>query len=149
VSAEQRPEEEPEAPGTRLGAVRMELDVRDGDRMETSIVAAPTADDVVSALRSLDQRRHTEMCVLDGGGAYIAIGGGGGRYHVYVAAYDHDDRIVLQAPDAGDGHEDLVVDGRRQRFAARDVVDLDCAAVAVLEFLRSGRPHPDLPWRTA
>ena len=112
--------------------------------MELSIVAAPSLDDVAEALASLDQTRHTELTVIDGSGSYIAVGGGGGRYHVYLGANDHDDRIVLQNPGAADGDEiDLVVYGRTGRYGARDVVDLDAAADAVRELLRSGRPHPD------
>jgi hypothetical protein len=137
-----------EAPGTQAGTLRLEVDVRDGDRAEVSIVAAPSLDDVAEALASLDQSRHTELTVIDSSGSYIAVGGGRGHYHVYLGAYDHDDRIILQNPDAADGDEiDLVVYGRPGRYAARDVVDLDAAADAVREFLRSGRPHPDLAWR--
>jgi hypothetical protein len=136
-----------EAPGTRSRALRLEVDVREGDRAEASIVAAPSIDDVVAALGSLDQGRHTEMTVVDGSGAYITVGGGSGRYHVYMGAYDHEDRIVLQNTAGDDAEEELVVDGRPTRYAAREVVDLDAATLAVREFLRSGRPHPDLTWR--
>ena len=143
-----RAEPPTEAPGTQPGTLRLEIDVRDGDRAEVSIVAAPSLDDVAEALASLDQSRHTELTVIDSSGSYIAVGGGRGHYLVYMGAYDHDDRIVLQNPGAADDDEiDLVVYGRPGRYAARDVVDLDAAADAVREFLRSGRPHPDLTWR--
>ena len=144
-----REESPAEAPGTQAGTFRLEIDVRDGDRVELSIVAAPSLDDVAEALESLDQTRHTELTVIDGSGSYIAVGGGRGRYHVYMGANDHDDRIVLQNPAAADGDAvDLVVYGRTGRYAARDVVGLDAAATAVREFLRSGRPHPDHTWRS-
>ena len=39
--------------------------------------------------------------------------------------------------------------GRPTRYAACEVVDLGLAAAVVDEFLRSGRPHPELTWRTA
>ena len=137
-----------EAPGTHAGRLRLEIDVRDGDRAEISIVAAPSLDDVAEALASLDQSKHTELTVIDGSGSYIAVGGGRGHYHVYMGAYDHDDRIVLQNPGAADGGEiELVVYGRSGRYAARDVVNLDAAAEAVREFLRSGRPHAGFTWR--
>jgi hypothetical protein len=139
-----------EAPGTRSGTLRLEVDRRDGDDAAVSMVAAPGLDDVLAAIASLDQRRHTEMTVVDGSGAYLTVGGGRGRYHVYMGAYDHDDRIVLQNAEAVDGaYEELVVDGRLTRYAAGDVVDLDTVTTAVLEFHRSGRPHSDLRWRSA
>ena len=127
--------------------MRLEIDVRQGDRTEISVVGSPSFDDVAEALASLDQSKHTELTVIDGSGAYIAVGGGRGHYHVYMGAYDHDDRIVLQNRGAADGEIDLVVYGRSGRYAARDVVDLNAAADAVREFLRSGRPHPDHTWR--
>jgi hypothetical protein len=134
-----------EAPGTRSSLIRLELDHGDGDGV--TIVAAPGADDVAAALGSLDQRRHTELTLLDGSGAYLAVGGGAGRYHVAMGSYDHDDRIVAWDPAAGDDLVELVVDGRRGRYPAHDVVDLATATLAVEEFLRSGRPHPALTWR--
>jgi hypothetical protein len=142
-------ERPPGAPGTRVGALRLEVDDRAGDRVEMSIVAAPGAHDVEDALGSLDQRRHTELTLVDGAGAYLTVGGGNGRYHVYVGAYDHDDRIVLQDPDAAGGpDEEIVVDGRPGRYAARDVVGVDLAGAAARGFLRTGRPDPALTWRT-
>ena len=137
-----------EAPGTQAGTLRLEIDIRDGDRAEVSIVATPSLDDIAEALASLDQSRHTELTVIDSSGSYIAVGGGRGHYLVYMGAHDHDDRIVLQNPGAADADEiELVVYGRPGRYAAHDVVDLDAAADAVHEFVRSGRPHPDRTWR--
>ena len=126
----------------------MEIDIRGGEHALLSVNASPTLDDIAEALASLDQSRHTELTVIDGSGAYIAVGGGRGRYHVYMGAHDHDDRIILQNTATAAGEEiDLVVYGRLGQYDARDVVDLDAAAEAVREFLRSGRPHPDLTWR--
>jgi hypothetical protein len=141
-------EEPPEAPGTLVGPLRLEADIRDGDRADLSIIAAPSLDDIAEALGTLDQRTRTEMTLIDGSGAYVTVGGGRGRYHVFISAFDHDDRIVLQAHDAGERDEVLIVDGRPQPYAAREVVGLDAAAEAVLEFARSGRPHPDQTWRS-
>lgn len=144
---EHPPEEWPEAPGTLVRPLRLEADVRDGDLADLSIIATPSLDDIAEALGVLDQRTRTEMTLIDGSGAYITVGGGRGRYHVFIGAFDHDGRIVLQAINTDEAYEDLVVHGRPQRYAARDIVGLDAAAEAVLEFTRSGRPHPDLAWR--
>jgi hypothetical protein len=138
-----------EAPGTRSGALRLEFDERESEQSVTRVVASPSLNDVVEALESLDQEHHTELTVVDGSGAYITVGGGRGRYHVYMSAYDHDDRIVAQDPAAADsGEMELVVDGRATRYRARDVVGFEAASLAVREFLRSGRPHSGLTWGT-
>jgi hypothetical protein len=58
---------------------------------------------------------------------------------------------VLQSPYAGetDNQEELIVGGRRRRYATREIVDLGLAAAAVSAFLRSGRPHTGFSWRPA
>jgi Immunity protein Imm1 len=139
------------APDGRRERLRMELDVRDGARADALVVAEPADEDIARALGSLDQRRHTEMALVDEDGGYVVVGGGRGRYHVCTGAVLHGDGAVLQSPDAGgtDNQEELVVGGRRRRYATREVVDLGLAAAAVSAFLRGGRPHTGLSWRAA
>jgi hypothetical protein len=133
----------------RRERLRMELDVRERGRADAVVVAEPGDDDIARALGSLDQSRHTELALIDQDGGYVVVGGGRGRYHVCTGAVLRDDRVVLQSPYAGEteNQEELVVGGRRQRYAAREVVDLGLAAAAVSEFLRSGRPHAGFSWR--
>jgi hypothetical protein len=137
------------APDRRRDRLRMELDVREGGRADALVVAEPDDDAIARALGSLDQSRHTELSLVDENGAYVVVGGGRGRYHVSTGAVLRDERVVLQSPYAGesDNQEELVVGGRRRRYATREVVDLGLAAAAVSEFLRSGRPHAGFTWR--
>ena len=133
--------------------LRLEYDVREPGPTQSVVIASPAVEDVVAALRSLDQRRHTELTVEDTAGAYIAVGGGLGAYHVYIGALDHDDRVVLQrsvsaADDQREAPIELVMDGRSARYEAREVVDQETALTAVRGFMETSRPHPDLPWRT-
>jgi len=129
----------------------MELDVREGGRADALVVAEPGDEDIARALGSLDQHRHTELALVDEDGEYVVVGGGRGRYHVRTGAVLHDDRAVLQSPYAGetDNQEELIVGGRRRRYATREIVDLGLAAAAVSAFLRSGRPHTGFSWRPA
>ncbi|MDG4825381.1 Imm1 family immunity protein [Asanoa sp. WMMD1127] len=125
--------------------------MREPGPTQSVVIASPAIEDVVAALRALDQRRHTELTVEDTAGAYIAVGGGLGVFHVYVGALDHEDRVVLQRPRAGgegSAPVELMVDGRSRSFAPEDVVDEETALAAVREFMAAGRPHPDLEWRT-
>jgi anti-anti-sigma factor len=124
-----------EAPGTRSGTLRLEIGVRDEDEPGRSIIAAPSQDDVADALAALDGRRHTELTVVDGGGAYLRVRGGRGRYQVHVGAPDQDESVLQSATGAAVS-------------SGRDVVDLDQASAAVRQFLRTGRPDPDLEWRS-
>ena len=142
----------PSHPAWQRAGLWLEFDVREAGGGRSVAIAFPTIDHVMAALRDLDQERHTEVTVGDDTGAYVTVGGGCGFYHVYMGADDHDDRVVLQRPvSTGSGSEpaDVVMDGRLQRFAARDIVDLDSAVEVVAEFIRTGRPSLDLPWRRA
>jgi hypothetical protein len=125
----------------------MELDVRADGRAEAILTAEPSDGDIARGLSVLDQDRHTELALVDENGGYLIVNGGRGRYHVYLGAVAHDDRVVLQSPDGSDRPVELFVSGRRTTFPDRDVVDLGRAAAAITEFLRSGRPHPGLTWR--
>lgn len=135
------------APGRSRNGLRMELDVRTEGRAEAVLTAEPSDGDIARGLSVLDQSRHTELVLVDDHGAYLIVSGGRGRYHVHLGAMARDDRLVLQCPDGGDAPVELFVGGRRHTYAARDVVDLGASAAAVSEFLRSGRPHPELTWR--
>ncbi len=141
--------EAPEA-APRAG-LRLEYDVCERGPAQSVVVTSPTLRDVVAALSSLDQSRHTEMTVTDDSGAYVTVGGGRGSYHVYIGAVDHEDCVILQRP-VGHGAAvdtvELVMDGRMRRYAGHDVVDLQTALIVVEEFMNRGRPHPGLLWRT-
>ncbi|MEV0720746.1 Imm1 family immunity protein [Asanoa sp. NPDC050611] len=125
----------------------MEYDLYDAGRRQLVVIQSPTIEDVVVALDALDQQRHTGLNLIDGTGAYISVVGGSGRYHVYVGAFDHDDRVILQTATAGPAEVDIFHDGEDYQYAANDVVDRDAALAALTEFHRSGRPDLGLTWR--
>jgi hypothetical protein len=136
------------APGrSRLG-LRMELDVRHSGRADAVVTAEPSDLDIARALGLLDQDQHTELALVDDDGSYMIVNGGLAQYHVYIGVINEDDRIVLQSPVGGEGSVELSVSGRRATYPAGEVVGLGLAAAAIAEFLRSGRPHPGLAWRT-
>ncbi|MEV4539758.1 Imm1 family immunity protein [Asanoa sp. NPDC049518] len=139
---------EPDPSGKSLVTPQLEYDVDGAGGRQLVVVQSPTLDDVVSALDALDQRSRTAMTLIDGTGAFISVGGGIGRYHVYIAAFDHDDRAVLQAPDVSDTPVEIVNDGQAHRYAQSDIVDRTLALAALKEFCHSGRPDLSLTWRT-
>ncbi|WP_203713240.1 Imm1 family immunity protein [Asanoa siamensis] len=119
----------------------MEYDVNEAGQRQLIVVQSPTLDDVVSALDALDRASRTTLTLIDGSGAYLSVGGGDGLYHVYLGAFDHDDRVILQSAGTGE----LEHDGHR--YSAPDVVDRDTARAALSEFHRTGRPDLGLAWR--
>jgi hypothetical protein len=143
---------QPDPSGQSLTRPQLEYDVHEPAGRQLIVVQSPTLDDVVGALEGLDQQSRTSMTLIDGTGAYISVGGGGGRYHVYVGAFDHDDRVILQSPPTdrpgAPDPVDIVNDGHTNRYASHDVVDRETARAALTEFHHSGRPHLGLTWRT-
>lgn len=128
--------------------MRLEWDVWHGDHTDLETLDDPAPEDIDQALRRLDQRRHTEMALHGTGGQYLAVGGGLGCYHVYVASMEHEDSVVLQSTIAKAGFEELISGGRLLRLPARSVVGLAEAAQAAKAFLRADRPDPALLWAT-
>jgi hypothetical protein len=128
--------------------MRLEWDVWHGDHTDLEILDNPGPDDVDRALRRLDQRRYTELALHGSGGQYLAVGGGLGCYHVYVASVEHEDSVVLQSSIAKSGFEELISGGRLLRLPARSVVGLAEATRAAQAFLRVDRPDPTLSWAT-
>ena len=129
--------------------MRLEWDAWHGDNTDTETLEDPAPDDVDRAVRRLDQRRYTELALHGSGGQYLAVGGGLGCYHVYVASVEHEDSVVLQSTIAKSGFEELISGGRLLRLPARSVVGLAEAARAAQTFLRTDRPDPALGWATS
>ena len=127
----------------------LELDVWRDEAVTTMVVDQPDDGDVARALDCLDERTHTELTILGDDGQYLSIGGGNGRYHVYIASDEHDDSIVLQAggSDVADSPVVLAIGGRTVQLPARSVVGRAEAARAARWFLTNGRPDPGQSWR--
>jgi len=131
----------------------MEYDVlHEAGGRQLIVVQSPTLDDVMGALEALDQESRTALTLIDGAGAYISVSGGRGRFHVYIGAFDHEDRVILQSPASSEPEAPapvaIVSDGQATSHAPHEVVDHDTAREALTEFHRTGRPHLGLTWQT-
>jgi hypothetical protein len=126
--------------------VKLELDAWAEGVRGSVTVDAPDGTDLNRQIERLDQRRHTELTLFGTDGQYLVIGGGRGRYHVYIASTEHDDRAILQSAEHQTGTEELVIDGRTVEVPARSLVTLDEAFSAAHAFLHSGGPDTTRRW---
>ncbi|MDG4826223.1 Imm1 family immunity protein [Asanoa sp. WMMD1127] len=128
--------------------MRLERDRWRGGEAERFHDDEPGPAAVEAAVRALDQRQHTEVVVTGHDGQYLAIEGGAGRYTVHLGSDEHDDVIVVCAPDAPVGDALLVAAGRVRRVPRRRIVDLDTVLCALRTFLADGHPDGTLCWES-
>ncbi|MFO0693855.1 MAG: Imm1 family immunity protein [Polyangiales bacterium] len=108
-------------------------------------VDAPSWDDVSRAIRRLDGRTYTLVTIGGSGEEHLAVGGGAGRYVVYVTRDNWDFWNLLSHEDA-EGTVSLFIGGQDGDYPARRIVDLEQAEVAARAFLSGRRLEPTLRW---
>ena len=107
---------------------------------------SPSRADFEAALFRMDAERYTMITIADGGGdKHLTIGGGGGRYVVYVT-FDGQEFWNLVRPESAAGTVLLNAGGQEGDFQAAHVVTLDQARAAGLVFLDSGQLDPNQRW---
>lgn len=106
---------------------------------------SPTSEDFLSALRSLDESRHTMLTIQAGDEAHLTVAGGNGRYVVY-ATFDNEEFWNLLGSDSSTETVMLNAGGQEGDFPTRQIVDLDKALSAGLVFLESRQLDPSQQW---
>lgn len=106
---------------------------------------SPSISDIDRAIKALDAETHTIASLYGQNGAYLNVGGGNGKYIVYVSTKEGELWNLLS------GSEDvgvilLNVGGQEGDFPARQVVGKDFASRAAETFFGSGKMDADLMW---
>jgi hypothetical protein len=108
-------------------------------------IRAPGVDDVLRLFQKLDASVHTHLALEARDGTNLVIGGGAGRYVVYVATPDQQFWNLLSEP-SKTGVVLLHVGGQEGDFPARQVVGEQQALLAARTFLSDGKLDPTLIW---
>ena len=108
-------------------------------------VESPTEADVMQSIDALDAETKTAL-TLEREGASISVGGGRGRYVVFVTVGDDQKFWNLLSDYADTGAVMINIGGQEGDYPARHVVDKEQAMRAALCFLESGRRDPALTW---
>lgn len=109
-------------------------------------IDTPTHEDLDRVLDQLDAQAYTMVTLHAGEGHLLSIGGGGGRYVVYVT-FDNERFWSLVGRSAATGTIVLNVGGQKGDYPAEHVVDKDQARGAAHEFLETGQLDPGQQWR--
>ncbi|MBN4049981.1 hypothetical protein JYT84_00975 [bacterium AH-315-M10] len=122
------------------------VDRWDGIYCENSKTPNPGLEDVVAAVRALDACTATMVALYGDEEAHLAIGGGGGRYVVYVT---DDNEVFLNLINEASEDEGVVllfVGGQEGEYPSRMVVGLEAAVNAATDYVETGRPAAGLRW---
>ena len=99
----------------------------------------------MTAVQQLDGKTRTLVTLEVGDDHHMAVGGGGGRYVVYMTL-DNKQFKNLIIPRKSGPKVMLRCGGQEGDFAPNQCVDLETARRAVDTFALTGQPDPDLTW---
>jgi hypothetical protein len=109
------------------------------------IKEARTWEEVEAAIKALDGSRHTLVTLEAEGETHMAVGGGPGRYFVYVT-FDNEAFNYLVNPSKSNKGELLVVGGQEGIYAAKSCVDLSTTLKAAKGFAELGQMDKSVVW---
>lgn len=98
-----------------------------------------------SAIKDLDAHRKTLVLLETEDETHMAIGGGLGKYVVYVT-FDNEDFHYLIDPSKTDTEETLVVGGQEGLYPAKLCVDLATTLKAAKTFAEFGTMEKSVVW---
>jgi Immunity protein Imm1 len=101
--------------------------------------------EIEAAIRELDGHRRTLVTLEAEGETHMAIGGGTGKYLVYVT-FDNENFNYLVNPTKLDNAETLVVGGQEGIYPAKWCVDLTTTLRAAKSFVEFGAISKSVVW---
>lgn len=106
----------------------------------------PSRGQIEAAIRALDGRLRTLLCIGPGfEGPWVGVGGGPDRY-VVSGTLDNDQFFTLTEPDTDDLEVEVTCGAQAGFYPSRKVVDLTLALQAARVFAESGQLDPNLAW---
>jgi Immunity protein Imm1 len=101
--------------------------------------------EVETAIRELDGHHRTLFTLETEGEAHMSIGGGNGRYFVYLT-FDNDNFNYLVNLSSSDKTETLVIGGQSAIYSAKSCVDLTTTIKAAKVFAELGTMERSVSW---
>ena len=123
----------------------LRTDLWHGIACDEVCVGSPTQADVIQSIEALDAETKTAL-TLDREETSISVGGGRGRYVVFMTVGDDEQFWNLLSESAETGVIMINIGGQEGDYPVRQVVDKEQATRAAICFLESGRRDPALTW---
>lgn len=119
-----------------------------GNRAHVTEAWCDNATQAAAAIERLNGLDRSTVAFEASNGTVMTIGGGGGRYVVFIASHVDAALLNLTTPTAPMGETiDLVAGGQRGSYRERDCVDCATAVQAAIYFISSGGADPALCWQ--
>lgn len=122
--------------------VRMTLCQWRGARVESDVVDRPTLEQVLDAVRRLDNRVFNDLYLEPDGSAddtWLCVGGGAGRYLLSGAVSNERFPTLVDPKRQPEPVEALMVGGQEGSYPGNQVHDLKIAVETVRAFWTTGR----------
>jgi Immunity protein Imm1 len=100
---------------------------------------------IEAAISQLDGHHKTLVTLESEGETHMAVGGGKGKYLVYLT-FDNERFHYVVEPSESDTDENLTVGGQEGTFPAKLCVDLNAALKAAKTFADSGMMEKSVIW---
>jgi len=113
---------------------------------DDAVIEFPTLQDLHRVIEALDANVKTSVFLAGGNGAYMAIGGGFGRYVVYISLRDKEFWNLYSGGTGANNVVSIVIGGQDGYYADRQVVDKNTAIKAAEYFFLNGEPDPAFHW---
>lgn len=125
---------------------RITCDRWNGVLCENDEIDMPSIDDLNRAVEALNSATRTLVFLNGQNGSHLAIGGGAGRYVVYVSTSDEDFWNLVADKNDSAGQVMLNAGGQEGDYPVRQVVDKLHALQAAHKFFKTGELDPSLKW---
>jgi Immunity protein Imm1 len=118
----------------------------EGNRNNELLQEVKEWSEIETAIRALDGHRQTLVTLETEGEAHMSIGGGNGRYFVYLT-FDNDNFNYLVNLSSSDKTEALVIGGQSGIYPAKSCVDLATTIKAAKVFAELGTMEKSVSWK--
>jgi Immunity protein Imm1 len=116
-----------------------------GNQNKESIESVNSWQSIESAIRQLDGQRKTLVTLETDGETHMSVGGGQGKYIVYVT-FDNESFDYLVDPTKPNTEELLLVGGQIGHYPAKSCVDLDMTLKSAKAFAEKGEMLDSVIW---
>ena len=121
------------------------LSIEDGDAYE--LITDPEWERVGEAIKEMNGKEHTIICLQGEGKIHMTIGGGPDAFVVYATG-DHETFFTAVDPGKGAGSVEITVGQQANRYPADFLVGKDVVLSAAKLFAETDKLEPNVHWRS-
>ena len=121
------------------------LSIEDGDSYD--LITDPKWERVVEAIKEMNGKEHTIICLEGESKVHMTIGGGPNVFVVYATG-DHETFFTAINPGKGGGNMEITVGQQTNKYPPELLVGKDVVLKAAKLFAETGKLEPNVHWRS-